>query len=485
MIFGRHQNCTASQRFPDNSTLVPSTISQKEFSMKRAMMVVLGAALFGLGACQSTPAPFIPAFESVDDQVEGYGLFKLDPADYPDMSRALADREGLLEAVEKSIQYMEAAGSKRFFPATDPISHDQVYAGLLRFREMLKSNMPSAAIQAEVQKSFEMWASRGYNWRTKPANEPGKVWFTGYFTPIYRGSRTKTAEFQYPIYSRPDDLVTDPLTGDLIGQKQADGTIKPGYYPSRAELMANGAQKLAGKELLWFAKPMEPYIIQVQGSAKVITPAGEEIYVGYSGSNGGEYLGLGTQLRQAGILTAKEVSLPNVLKFFEKHPEEREVYINRSARFVFMKEYTTPAEKANWPSGSIGRQVTPTRSLATDKKIFPRAAITLMDVTTPDSSGGMKQTQRLLLDQDTGGAIRAAGRADIYYGIGGVAGSLAGRQFSEGVLFYIVLKQSESPSVIQQFGKKPAAAAAPKAPATPAPAAPKAPAAPSVEIFPK
>jgi membrane-bound lytic murein transglycosylase A len=262
----------------------------------------------------------------------------------------------------------------------------------------------------------------------------------------------KTAEFQYPVYSRPADLVTDAMTGDVIGQRQADGSVKPGY-PTRAELMANSAALLQGKELLYFAKPMEPYIIQVQGSAKVILTDNSTVYLGYAGSNGGEYLGLGTQLKSEGVLTAKEVSLPNVLKYFEQHPEKREVYINRSKRFVFMKEYTTAQEIANWPSGSIGRQVTPTRSLATDKKIFPRAAITLIDVPMPDAGGGMSQTQRLLCDQDTGGAIRAAGRGDIYIGIGATAGTVAGRQFSEGQLFYIVLKGDQAPAVIQRLGK--------------------------------
>jgi membrane-bound lytic murein transglycosylase A len=229
---------------------------------------------------------------------------------------------------------------------------------------------------------------------------------------------------------------------------------------------------------------MEAYLIQVQGSGKVLTQTGEEILVGFSGSNGGEYLGLGTQLKNEGVLTAKEVSLPNVLKFFDAHPEKFETYTNRSNRFVFMKEYKTKEEMAQWPSGSIGRQVTATRSLATDKKIFPRAAITLWDVPMADASGTQKQTQRLGCDQDTGGAIRAPGRADIYYGIGNTAGALAGRQFSEGQLFYIVLKADQAPSVIQQFGKKPSVTAAPKAPTTPAGAATRIAPAKSDEIFP-
>jgi membrane-bound lytic murein transglycosylase A len=126
--------------------------------------------------------------------------------------------------------------------------------------------------------------------------------------------------------------------------------------------------------------------------------------------------------------------------------------VNNSKRFVFLKEYTTELEKAQWPSGSLGRNVTPMRTLATDKKIFPRAAVTFIDVPNP-----MGAPQRIMLDQDTGGAIRAAGRADIYVGIGDSAGALAGQQYSEGHLYYVVMKPDEAAKVIARLGKQPGA----------------------------
>jgi len=258
------------------------------------------------------------------------------------------------------------------------------------------------------------------------------VWFTGYFTPIYHGSRTQTAEYKYPIYSRPSDLVSDPITGDVRGQ-----------YPTRRELVQSG--KLKGLEILWFKKPMEPFMIQVQGSAQVILPSGETLYVGYSGSNGREHKGLGTQLRDEGKIDPKHLSLPAVIGYFDQHPEQLDEYVLRDDRFTFQKVYTA-AERAEWPTGSLNVQVTTDRSLATDKNIFPRASFTMIDVPKPAANGELMPYQGFLLDQDSGGGIRAAGRADIYMGIGDAAGQRAGLQFAQGRLYYMFLKPQFVPT---------------------------------------
>ena len=47
---------------------------------------------------------------------------------------------------------------------------------------------------------------------------------------------------------------------------------------------------------------------------------------------------------------------------------------------------------------------------------------------------------QMMLDQDTGGAIRTAGRADIYLGVGHVAERMAGTTRSEGQMYYLFLK---------------------------------------------
>ena len=114
-----------------------------------------------------------------------------------------------------------------------------------------------------------------------------------------------------------------------------------------------------------------------------------------------------------------------------------EELIDRNENFVFFKDY----DGSNWPAGSLGVKVTPKRSLATDKNVYPLGALCLVDTQGVSVSGNQVPFRRFMLDQDTGGAIKAPGRADIYMGEGNDAETLAGGQYAEGRLYYIFLKQ--------------------------------------------
>jgi membrane-bound lytic murein transglycosylase A len=408
----------------------------------------MGAALVGLGACKSQQATVVPAVEpAVDTPTDGWGLRKLEAGEYPDMKLAWLDKSNLERAIDKSLKFLSAPSSRRFYPSNNPgdtVTHDQVVASLNDIKDMLHRNITPDQFQQEVLNRYDVYTSVGYNGK-------GDVWFTGYFTPIYQGSRVQTAEYRYPIYSRPTDLVSDPITGEVRGQ-----------YPKRRELVQSG--RLKGLELLWFKKPMEPFMIQVQGSAQVVLPNGEKLFVGYSGSNGREHKGLGTQLRDEGKIDPKHLSLPAVLAYFDQHPEQLDEYVLRDDRFTFQKIYTA-AEVAEWPTGSLNVQVTTDRSIATDKNIFPRASFCFIDVPKPGPTGDLLPSKSFVLDQDAGGGIRAAGRADIYMGIGDAAGHRAGQQFAQGKLYYLFLK----PQFVRVApGAAPARGATPNTPGTPA-----------------
>jgi membrane-bound lytic murein transglycosylase A len=389
------------------------------------MFSVIAGAFAG---CKSHNAQFIDPFAGdVDTKTPGWGLRKLDPKDYPDMRAAWMDQKDLEKAINHSLSFLAKDSTTQFYPSTNPgdtITHRQVQATLQDTLSMLRRGLTPDQFQQEILTRYDVYTSVGYN-------NKGDVWYTAYFTPYYYGSKTRTGEFQYPIYSRPSDLVTDPITGKVMGS-----------YPTRRELVSSG--KLRGLELLYFKNPMEPFMIQVQGSAKVILPDRSEVLVGYAGSNDREHKGLGTQLRDEGKVDARHLSLPAVIDYFDKHPGELDTYVLKDDRFVFMKIYSADEAK-NWPTGSLNEQVTDFRSLATDKNIkegprgsiFPRASLTFINVA---SSGTLPSRQALMLDQDTGGGIRAAGRADIYMGQGPAAGERAGQEFAQGRLYYIFLK---------------------------------------------
>jgi membrane-bound lytic murein transglycosylase A len=390
----------------------------------------LALSLFGLATllvaagCPSHHQPFIGPLDSgdVDKPTSGWGLRKLDPKDYPDLKLAWMDQKNLEKAIDKSLAFLGTPSSQRWYPSKNPgdtISHDQVRQTLIDIRSLLRRNVAAEEFQQAILTRYDVYTSVGYN-------DKGDVWFTGYFTPHYYGSLVRTAEYKYPIYKRPPDLSSDPTTGQVIGA-----------YPTRRELMAS--TKLQGLELLWFKKPLEPFMIQVQGSAQVELPDGSKLRVGYSGSNGREHKGLGAQLRDAGKIDAKHLSLPAVISYFDAHPGELDQYVLNDDRFTFQMIYTNPSDLAEWPIGSLNVQVTDDRSIATDKDIFPRASLTFVDVPKSAGSGGTRPFG-LMLDQDTGGGIRAAGRADLYMGFGDAAGVRAGDEFAQGRLYYLFLK---------------------------------------------
>lgn len=420
-------------------------------------LLILSLAALPITGCKTKNNTFIDPFAAdVDAQTKGWGLRKLDPKDYPDMRTAWMDQTNLETAIRHSLNFLGKGSSAQFYPSSNPgdtITHPQEVATLNDILDMMHRGLTPDQFQQEILKRYDVYTSVGYN-------NNGDVWYTAYFTPYYNGSRTRTGEYQYPIYSRPTDLVTNPITGQVSGS-----------YPARKDLVASG--KLKGLELLYFKNPMEPFMIQVQGSAQVTLTDGSVVRVGYAGSNGREHKGLGSQLRDEGKIDARHLSLPAVIDYFDKHPGELDQYVMKDDRFVFLKIYTAEEAK-EWPTGSLNEQVTKERSLATDKNIFPRASLTFVNVA---SSGALPPRQSFLLDQDTGGGIRAAGRADIYMGEGPEAGARAGQEFAQGRLYYIFLKPELIPAGTVTAPRVPASAPrtttpAPRGTTSPTPARP-------------
>jgi membrane-bound lytic murein transglycosylase A len=194
---------------------------------------------------------------------------------------------------------------------------------------------------------------------------------------------------------------------------------------------------LAGSELVWLSDPFEAYIAHVQGSAKIRLPDGELVTVGYAASSGHDYQSIADVLVEERKIARDRMSLAAMIDYFKLHPDQVGRYVQRNPRYVFFRLSEGP------PHGSLNEPVTPWRTIATDKSIFPRAAMAFISTTLPRDQGGriVKQPyDGFVLDQDTGGAIRAPGRCDIYMGQGDRAGQLAGQTYQEGRLYYLFLK---------------------------------------------
>jgi membrane-bound lytic murein transglycosylase A len=281
---------------------------------------------------------------------------------------------------------------------------------------------------SEIRRRFDVYESVGYD-------GSGTILFTGYFAPVFPASRTPSGRFTHPLFTRPDDLVTDPVTGEPQGRRLEDGSIVP--YPTRREIETS--RMLAGSELVWLDDPLSVYIVHVNGSAKLrLEGPGESgtMYVGYAGKTDRPYGSLGAALVEAGLLREEELSLAAVKRVYAQDPQRVQELTYDNESYVFFTEY----DGDTWPAGSLGVRVTSRRTLATDKKIYPRGGIVLVDTSEATVAETTRRFLEFMLDQDTGGAIKAPGRADIFMGIGPGAEILAGAQYAEGRLYYLFLK---------------------------------------------
>ncbi|NUN65338.1 murein transglycosylase [Pseudanabaena biceps] len=324
------------------------------------------------------------------------------------------DRQNLLQAIDYSIQYIRTPSAEKRYPVAG-ISREQVERSLVRFRRLVQVSRTAKDLQQAVNREFDLYQSVG-------RDGIGSVQFTGYYEAVYKASRTRTEEFQYPLYNLPPDFA----------QWQSP-------HPTRA--MLEGSKRLAGLEVAWLSDRFQAFLIHVQGSARLELPDGGLLTVGYAGKNDQPYRSVGAELVRDGKISLEEVNLPALIKYFQENPQDLVMYLNRNPSFVFFRE--TGGKPA---TGSLNVPVSAERSIATDKKIFPSGGIALVHTEIPfenPTTGKLelRPVQRFVLDQDTGGAIRGAGRVDIFMGTGDRAKQRAGLIKGDGELYYLVLKK--------------------------------------------
>ncbi|HUW35273.1 MAG TPA: MltA domain-containing protein [Planctomycetota bacterium] len=353
-----------------------------------------------------------------------------DPRRIPDFRPAYGDRAGLENAIAQSLFYLEHPSSEHYFPYLE-ITHDRAVRSLESFKALLNTAASPDDLQRQIVNQFDVYESVG-------CDDRGTVLFTGYCTPIYRASLKPTDEYRYPLYKLPDDLVKGEK-GEVIGRKTSTGIVP---YFTRREL--ESSRRLAGLELVYLRDRLEAYLVHVQGSAKLELPDGSTFEVGYAGTNGHEYKSLREMLINDRKLRAEKASLIGIKEYFRQHPEDLDVYLPRNDRFVFFQQ------TAGGPFGSLGVPVTAMRSIATDKtgskEIYPRSCLAFIQTKLPRMTdrGTVDKASYsgFILDQDTGGAIRSAGRADVYMGVGPIAERLAGHTVAEGKIYYIFVKEA-------------------------------------------
>jgi len=268
--------------------------------------------------------------------------------------------------------------------------------------------------------------------------------FTGYFEPLLHGSRDAVGRFRAPLYRRPADLVTVDLSdfsADLAGRRivgrVTGGRLVP--YPSRAEIDA-GALAQQDLELFYVDDPVDAFFLQIQGSGVVRLPDGSVRRVGYAGKNGRPYYAIGRALIDRGHLTRETVSMQSIQAWLQSNPDEAQALMQRNPSYVFFRELDTDGAV-----GALGVVLIPGRSIAVDRGLIPLGAPMWLDASRPgDGDGAPDQLlRRLVLAQDTGGAIRGAVRGDMFWGAGPKAEHIAGHMRHPG-RWYLLLPRTLS-----------------------------------------
>lgn len=272
------------------------------------------------------------------------------------------------------------------------------------------------------------------------AKDSGMI--TGYFVPELKGSRTQSARFSTPLYRRPPDLVTADLSAfrEEFKGKSITGRVEGNRfvpYPPRA-IIEKG--ELAGKklEILWVDDPIETFITHIQGSGRVVLENGESIGVGYDAQNGQAYRAIGRDLVERGVATASEMNLDVIVNWLRANPKEAQEVMNKNPSYVFFREIKGPG-----PIGSQGVPLTPGRSLAVDRKFHSMGMPIWLDTTYPAKNPQAGQPlRRLMIAQDTGGAIVGVVRGDFFWGLGPQARAGAGEMKQQGKFYVLVPSNS-------------------------------------------
>jgi membrane-bound lytic murein transglycosylase A len=282
-------------------------------------------------------------------------------------------------------------------------------------------------------------------YQAKGATPEGDAHFTGYFYPRMRVKLKPDSVYRFPIYEKPADLVQVSVGGKLVWRRKVGSRYIPHF--TRAEIRA-GALNGQGLEIAYANNPIDPYLLEVQGSGELIlmNDVGEEegkILANYSAQNGRDYQSLGKAMRAAGV-PDEYISMQGIRKYFtEVRPDLWDSMSALNESQVFF----APAKQG--PFGAANVILTPKHSIAVDKTIYPFGAMTLVRSVRPSKIVGeyaaeWKSFAQFMITQDTGGAIRGTGRVDLYYGSGAYAEVAAGQTDSPGEVYFVITRDEST-----------------------------------------
>jgi membrane-bound lytic murein transglycosylase A len=357
---------------------------------------------------------------------------------FPEFSDDM-DLDSLAQAVNRNIEYLKRLDPGYTFSyGSSKFTSLQVRESQEAFLNLILNTSDLRKLNREIRKNFVVYRAAG---RTGG----GKVLFTGYYEPVFDASLKEEGPFKYPIYRVPDDLIKIDLStfnikykGETITARIQDDKVLP--YFSRRQIEEENALQGKGLEIAWLKDPLDVAFLQIQGSGRLKIEGGDTIPVGYMAANGHAYNSIGRYMIDKGYLTSDEMSMQAIRRYLSSHPEVISDVLNSNPSYVFFRVLDK-----NSPLGNIQVPLTGGRSIATDASLFPKGALCFITCKKPviDEAGeiqGWTGCSRFVMNQDTGGAIKGAGRADIFWGNGLYAEAAAGHMKHEGELYILIKK---------------------------------------------
>lgn len=257
---------------------------------------------------------------------------------------------------------------------------------------------------------------------------------TGYYEPELRGARKRRGAFTVPLHVRPPDLVAvdlgrfgEELKGKRIAGRVVQGRLIPYHNRRQIERGALRGRKL---ELVWVDSAADAFFLHVQGSGRIRLRDGSVLRVGYAGTNGQPYTAIGRALIERGEISREKMSMQAIRAWMAANPAEGAALMRTNKSYVFFQELNGAG-----PLGAQGVALTPERSIAVDRRILPLGLPVWLDTKLPDAAA--TAFRRLMVAQDTGGAIRGAVRADVFWGPGRRAADMAGAMKSPGRYWFL------------------------------------------------
>ncbi len=281
-----------------------------------------------------------------------------------------------------------------------------------------------------------------------PYQAGGSARISGYYEPVYAGSEVKLPGYDVPLYAKPRDLVAANLAGfhDSTGKQRIVGRLRYGKlvpYYSRARI-ETGAISHQAHVVAWLRDPVDAYMAEVQGAARLRLPDGTLIDLGFDGTNGRAYTPIGKLMVKQGDLAANDVSIQSISAWLRAHPAEAQGVMNANRNYVFFKRLHDVPDGLGAP-GALGVPLTPEGSIAVDQKAIPLGAPVFVATKTFD---------RLTTAQDIDVGAKGAAAAQIFFGIGRNAAQMAGSTDEAGSLFVLLPRpiQQSSPTTAPATG---------------------------------